>query len=176
MLAVEAAMRHYARRLDGDVEAWGIAGLLHDFDWEIHPTLEDHPSRGAPILRERGVDEDIVRAIQSHNTAGTGVERRDPMDFALLACDEITGLITASALVRPDRDVRCVRIRSLKKKWKDKAFARGVDRPHVAEATEDFSRACFDGELELWDHVGNVLEAMGGVAADLDLDGRLAAG
>ena len=173
MLAVEAAMRWYAERLDGDPGLWGLAGLLHDFDWEIHPTLEQHPLEGAPILRERGCDESIVNAILSHNTAGTGVERKRPLDFALLACDEITGLISASALVRPDRDVREVRIKSLKKKWKDKAFARGVDRAHVQEAIEDFSGACYGGDLELWQHVANVLEAMGSVAASLELDGRL---
>ncbi|MDX1383210.1 MAG: HDIG domain-containing protein [Thermoanaerobaculia bacterium] len=174
MLAVEAAMRWYGAQLGEDADAWGLAGLLHDFDWEIHPTLEQHPRDGAPILREAGCPEPVVQAILSHNTAGTGVERRTAMDFGLLACDEITGLITASALVRPDKDVREVRLKSLKKKWKDKAFARGVDRPHVAAATEDFSRACFDGGLELWQHVENVTTAMGGVAAELDLDGRLA--
>ena len=174
MLAVEAAMRWYAERLSGDPETWGIAGLLHDFDWEVHPTLEEHPAKGAATLRERGCDEVIVRAILSHNTAGTGVARRAPIEFALLACDEITGLITASALVRPDKDVRCVRLKSLKKKWKDKAFARGVDRPHIETVTSEFSDTCFDGKLELWEHVGNVLEAMGGAASELDLDGRLA--
>jgi putative nucleotidyltransferase with HDIG domain len=174
MLAVESAMRFYAERLGHDPETWGLAGLLHDFDWEIHPTLEGHPAEGAPILRSRGCDEAVVRAILSHNTAGTGVERESPMDFALLACDEITGLLSASALVRPDKDIRQVAIASVRKKWKDKAFARGVDRLHVEAATADFSRACFDGRLELWDHVSNVLQAMQGVAAALDLDGRLA--
>lgn len=174
MLAVESAMRSYADGLGQDVESWGLAGLLHDFDWEIHPTLEQHPAEGAPILRERGCSEEVVRAILSHNTAGTGIERRNSIDFALLACDEITGLITASALVRPDKDVRQIRIKSLKKKWKDKAFARGVDRPHIESATADFGDACFEGQLELWQHVANVTEAMAGVAADLDLDGRLA--
>jgi putative nucleotidyltransferase with HDIG domain len=173
MLAVEAAMRSYAGRLGGDPESWGLAGLLHDFDWEIHPTLEQHPAHGAPILRAAGCDETVVKAILSHNTAGTGVEREDPIDFALLACDEITGLLSASALVRPDKDIRQVQIASVQKKWKDKAFARGVDRAHVQAATDDFSRACFAGSLELWAHVGNVLHAMQAIAGDLDLDGRL---
>lgn len=173
MIAVEAAMRWYAERLDGDVEKWGVAGLLHDFDWEVHPTLEEHPAQGAPILRERGCEEEVVQAILSHNTAGTGVEREAPMDYALLACDEITGLIIASALVRPDKDVREVKVKSLKKKWKDKAFARGVDREHVRSATEQFSGACYEGRLELWEHVANVLGAMQGIAPQLDLDGRL---
>ena len=154
---------------------WRLAGLLHDFDWEIHPTLEDHPAKGAPILRDAGCPEDVVQAILSHNERGTGVARRAPMDFALLACDEVTGLVIASTLVRPSKDVRDVKLKSLKKRWKEKAFARGVDRQEVEEATADFSRACFDGGLELWDHVANVLEAMKGAAERLGLDGRLAA-
>lgn len=174
MLCVEAAMRWYAERLDEDVERWGAAGLVHDFDWEIHPTLQDHPAKGAPMLREAGFDEDFVRTILSHNTAGTSVERQKPIDFALLACDEITGLIVAVALVRPSKDISDVKPRSIRKKWKDRAFAAGVDREHVEEATADFSRECFDGQLELWDHAENVLTAMQGVAAELDLDGRLA--
>ncbi|HYG64869.1 MAG TPA: HDIG domain-containing protein [Thermoanaerobaculia bacterium] len=174
MLAVEAAMRWYAGRLGEDSEAWGLAGLLHDFDWEIHPTLEQHPRDGAPILREHGADENVVRAILSHNTEGTGVERERPIDFALLACDEVTGLIIAGALVRPSKDVREVELKSIKKRWKERTFAAGVDREHVEAATADFSRVCFGGQLELWQHVDNVLTAMKGIAAELDLDGRLA--
>jgi len=175
MLAVEAAMRFYAEKLGGDVESWGMAGLLHDYDWEIHPTLEAHPQDGVPLLRERGCDEDVVRAILSHNTEGTGVERERPIDFALLASDEITGLIIAASLVRPSKDVRDVEVKSIKKRWKEKTFAAGVDRDHVEAVTADFSRACFAGQLELWEHVGNVLAAMQGAAATLDLDGRMAA-
>ncbi len=174
MLAVEAAMRWYAERLGGDPEAWGLAGLLHDFDWEIHPTLEQHPADGAAILRERGLDEEIIRTILSHNTEGTGVEREAARDYALLACDEITGLISAAALIRPSKDVRDVPLKSVRKRWKQRAFAAGVDREHVEEVTADFSRECFDGELELWQHAGNVLVAMQGIAAQLELDGRLA--
>jgi putative nucleotidyltransferase with HDIG domain len=174
MLAVEAAMRGYALRLGGEVEEWGLAGLLHDFDWEIHPTLDQHPAAGAPILRQAGASENVVRAILSHNTEGTGVERERPIDFALLACDEVTGLVIAAALVRPSKDLREVELRSIQKRWKERAFAAGVDREHVAQATAEFSRACFGGELELWPHVGNVLAAMQEVAAELDLDGRLA--
>ena len=174
MLAVEAAMRGYASRLGGEVEEWGLAGLLHDFDWEIHPTLDQHPAAGAPILREHGASENVVRAVLSHNTEGTGVERERPIDFALLACDEVTGLVIAAALVRPSKDLREVELKSIQKRWKERAFAAGVDREHVAQATADFSRACFDGQLELWPHVGNVLAAMKQVAADLDLDGRMA--
>ncbi len=177
MLAVEAAMRDYAARLGGDagdVEEWGMAGLLHDFDWEIHPTLEQHPAAGAPILRQHGASENVVRAILSHNTAGTGVERERPIDFALLACDEVTGLAIAAALVRPSKDLREVELKSIQKRWKERAFAAGVDREHVAAATADFSRACFGGGLELWQHVGNVLDSMKRIAPELDLDGRLA--
>lgn len=174
MLAVEAAMRWYAARLDQDPETWGLAGLLHDFDWEIHPTLADHPRLGAEILRGRGCDESVVRAILSHNPEGTGVERERPLDYGLLACDEITGLVLAAALVRPSKDLREVELKSLQKRWKEKAFAAGVDRPHVEQATAEFSRECFSGELSLWDHTGNVLAAMQGIAGELELDGRLA--
>ena len=176
MLSVESVMRWYAGKLDEDVERWGCAGLVHDFDWEIHPTLEDHPAKGAPMLAEAGFDEEFVRTILSHNTAGTGVEREAVIDFALLACDEITGLIVATALVRPSKDIGDVAIKSVKKKWKDKSFAAGVERAHVEEVSGDFGRVCFAGQLELWEHIGNVLEAMQGSAEVLDLDGRLAAG
>lgn len=174
MLSVEAAMRFYARKLNQDEEHWGLIGLIHDFDWEIHPDLNQHPMKGAEILRERGVDEEIIRVILSHYTEGSGVERTKPIDFALLACDEITGLIIATALVRPNKDLREVELNSVKKKWKTTQFAAGVKRDHVEEVTKDFSRVCFENKLELWDHVGNVLEAMKGSAAELDLDGRLA--
>src|SRR5262249_48849584 len=174
--AVEAAMRWYAGKLGEDPDTWGLAGLLHDWDWEIHPTLEQHPAAGASTLREQGAAETVVQAILSHNTEGTGVERARPIDFALLACDEVTGLIIAAALVRPSKDVRDVEVKSIKKRWKERAFAAGVAREHVEAATADFSRVCCDGKLDLWEHVGNVLEAMKGVAAALDLDGRLAQG
>jgi putative nucleotidyltransferase with HDIG domain len=175
MLAVEAAMRWYAARLGEDVELWGLAGLLHDYDWEIHPTLESHQRDGVPLLRERGCPEAVVQAILSHNTVATGVERSAPMDFGLLACDEVTGLILAAALVRPSKDVREVEVKSVRKRWKERTFAAGVDREHVEQATADFGRTCFGGQLDLWEHVGNVLAAMQGIAAELDLDGRLAA-
>lgn len=174
MLSVEAALRWYAHDMDQDPDLWGLAGLLHDFDWEIHPTLEEHPAQGTPILRQARCPEPVVQAILSHNTAGTGVERQQPLDFALLACDEITGLIIAATLVRPSKDIRDVKLKSIKKRWKEKAFAAGVDRQEVEEATADFSRACFDGELELWRHVENVLTAMQSAASKLELDGRMA--
>jgi len=174
MLAVEAGMRWYAERLNGDPEKWGLVGLLHDFDWEIHPTLEDHPAKGAPMLRVRGADEEVVTAILSHNTVSTGISPSTPLQYALMACDEITGLIIATALVRPTKDIRQVEVKSVKNKWKQESFAAGVHRKTVEDATVAFSNACFEGKLDLWQHVGNVLTAMQGVAGELDLDGRLA--
>lgn len=175
MLAVEAATRWYAERLGGDPEIWGLAGLLHDFDWEIHPSIERHPKEGIPILRARGVDDEaILHAILAHNTEGTGVARETALDFALLACDEITGLIIAGALVRPHKDLRQLTVKSVQKNFKEKIFAAGVDRDHVTQVTAEFSAACYGGQLGLWDHVGNVLTAMQSVAAELELDGRLA--
>lgn len=174
MLAVSAAMGWYAAELDQDVDYWETVGLIHDFDWEIHPDLDHHPVKGADILRERGWDEETIRVILSHYTAGTGVEREKPIDFALLACDEITGLIIATALVRPSKNIADVKLKSVRKKWKDKRFAAGVGRKHVEEVTADFSRQCFDGTLDLWTHISNVLTAMQNNAESLTLDGSLA--
>ncbi len=174
MLSVSAAMRFYAGKLGHDPDYWEVVGLIHDFDWEIHPDLTGHPIKGADILRDRGWDEETIRIILSHYTEGTGVEREKPVDFALLACDEITGLIIATSLVRPSKDIADVKLKSIRNKWKDRRFAAGVDREHVAEVTADFSNACFDGRLELWDHINNVLTAMQGAAEALELDGRLA--
>ncbi len=174
MLAVSAAMRFYAEKLGQDADYWEVVGLIHDFDWEIHPDLDRHPIKGADILRERGWDEVTIRTILSHYTEGTGVERAQPIDFALLACDEITGLIIATALVRPSKNIADVKLKSIRNKWKDRRFAAGVDREHVAEVTADFSRVCFDDQLDLWQHIGNVLTAMQGAAERLELDGRLA--
>ena len=162
MLAVEAAMRFYAEKFGEDVEIWGNTGLLHDFDWEIHPSPEQHPHDGAPILRERGVPEEIVRAIQSH-ADHTGVPRQTPMEKALYACDEITGLIVAVALVRPSRSLSDLKVKSVKKKWKDRSFAAGANREEIEGAAQEFG-------VELWDHVGNVIEAMRGVANDLGFE------
>jgi putative nucleotidyltransferase with HDIG domain len=163
MLSVEAAMRFYAEKYGQDPETWGMTGLLHDFDWEVHPTLENHPQSGAPILRQRGVPEEIVLAILSH-ADHTGVSRHTLMQKALYACDEITGLITAVALVRPSRSLYDLEASSVKKKWKDKAFAAGANREEIAKATADFG-------LELWEHVGNVILAMRKIAPELDLEG-----
>lgn len=163
MLAVEAAMRFYAEKFGEDVETWGLAGLLHDFDYEIHPTLDKHPQAGAPILEERGVPEAVVGAVLSHANH-TGVARETQMQKALYACDEITGLITATALVRPSKAIRDVKVKSVKKKWKDKSFAAGANRNEMQEAADEFG-------VELWEHCGNVLTAMQGIAADLGLEG-----
>jgi predicted hydrolase (HD superfamily) len=122
------------------------------------------------------VPETVVQAILAHNEVGTGVAPSRPIDWALLACDEVTGLIIAAALVRPSKDVREVEVKSIQKRWKEKTFAAGVDRAHVEVATADFSRECFGGSLDLASHIGNVLAAMQAVAAELDLDGRLAKG
>jgi putative nucleotidyltransferase with HDIG domain len=162
MLAVEAAMRFYAEKFGEDADQWGLAGLLHDFDWEIHPTLEQHPQAGAPILRARGVPEEIVRAILSH-AEHTGVQRQSNMEKALYACDEITGLIVAVALVRPSRSLSDLKVKSVKKKWKDRSFAAGANREDIAEASEEFG-------VELWEHVDNVIRAMAQVAPDLGFD------
>ena len=175
MLAVAAAMRHYSEILEQDQDYWETVGLLHDFDWEIHPDLDRHPIEGAKILDARGWDEETIRIILSHYTSGTGVEREKPIDFALLACDEVTGLIIATALVRPSKNIGDVALKSIRKKWKDKRFAAGVDRQHVETVTNDFSHRCFEDKLDLWEHIANVLFAMQQVASELDLDGRLAA-
>jgi putative nucleotidyltransferase with HDIG domain len=159
MLAVEAAMRFYAEKYEQDQELWGNTGLLHDFDWEIHPTLEEHPQAGAPLLREKSVPEEIVRAILSH-ADHTGIPRETLMEKALYACDEITGLITAVALVRPSRSLDDLKVKSVKKKWKDRAFAAGADREEIARAAEEFG-------VELWEHVSNVILAMRRIGPEL---------
>jgi putative nucleotidyltransferase with HDIG domain len=174
MLAVSAAMEFYARRLGANPEEWATVGLLHDFDWEIHPNLNEHPMQGSDILRAEGWDEETIRIILSHYPEGTGIERSKPVDFALMACDEITGLIIAATLVKPSRNIAEMSVDSIRKKWKDRRFAAGVDRDDVAAVVADFSRECFDGQLELWEHVANVLHAMQESAAGLELDGRLA--
>lgn len=167
MLAVEAAMRFYAHQAGEDEETWGITGLLHDFDWEIHPSLESHPQDGAPILRERGVPEEIVRAVLSH-ADHTGIPRQTRMEKALAACDEITGLITAVTLVRPSRSLHDLGASSVKKKWKDRAFAAGANRQEIEAAAQDFG-------VPLWEHVENVIQAMRGIAPELGLQGAPAA-
>ena len=164
MLAVEAAMRYYAHLEGEDEEQWGVAGLLHDFDWEIHPSMAEHPQAGAAILRQRGVEEALVRAVLSH-ADHTGVPRQSRMEKALAACDEITGLVTAVALVRPSRSLYDLEAASVKKRWKDKAFAAGANREEIAKNAQEFG-------IELWEHVGNVIQAMRSIAPELGLDGK----
>ncbi len=162
-LAVEAAMRAFARRFGKDEELWGIVGLVHDFDYEKYPTAQDHPFKGAEILREKGWPEEIVRAVLSH-APYTGITRDSLMEKTLFAVDELTGLITAVALVRPSKNIRDVKIRSVKKKWKDKSFAAGVNRADIEEGAADLG-------IELSEHIAVVLEAMQGIADDLGLAG-----
>ena len=165
MLAVEAAMRDYALRLGEDVELWGMAGLLHDYDWEIHPTLDQHPQDGARLLRDRGVPEIVVACILSH-ADHTGVPRESPMQKGLYACDELTGLITAVALVRPSKSLYDVKPKSIRKKWKDARFAAGVNREEVEEAAADFG-------IPLDEHIANVLRSMQTIAPELGLAGDI---
>lgn len=162
MLAVEAAMGAYARNFGEDEERWRVAGLLHDFDWEIHPTLEGHPQKGSEILRELGVDEDMIRTILSH-APHTGVVREKIIDKALFACDEITGLITTTALVRPSKKIADVEVSSIRKKFKTPSFAAGVNRQEVEDGAKDLG-------VDLWgSHIPMVLKAMQGIASDLGL-------
>jgi putative nucleotidyltransferase with HDIG domain len=167
MLAVEAAMRAYARYFGEDEEKWGLVGLLHDFDYERYPDVAEdgHPNAGAPILRECGLDEEIVRAILSHATEVTGVERQSRLEHTLYAVDELTGLITAVALVRPSKDIRDVKVKSVRKKWKAKAFAPGVNR-------EDIEAGAATLNVELSEHIKIVLEGMQAAASELGLDGQ----
>lgn len=166
MLSVEAAMRAYAAHYHEDADYWALAGLLHDFDWEIHPNLDEHPMKGAAILRERGVPEDIIRCIQSH-APRTGVPREKPMDKALFAVDELTGLVTACALVRPSKSLHDLTAKSVKGKWKDKAFAAGVDRADIELGARELG-------VDLTEHITRVIDAMRVIAPQLGLDGRLA--
>jgi predicted hydrolase (HD superfamily) len=167
MLSVEFSMRAYAEHYGESPDSWGLVGLLHDFDWEIHPTLEQHPMDGAPILRDRGLGEDDIQTILSH---GPLAERDTLRDKALYAVDELTGLITAVTLVRPSKDIHDVSVKSVRKKWKDKAFAAGVDR-------EDIEHGCLDLGVDLWEfHVPMVLKAMQDHAAELGLDGQAGSG
>lgn len=160
-LGVEAVMRAYARKYDEDEEVWGIVGLLHDFDYEIHPTADKHPMEGSKILRERGYPEEVIYAIQCHADY-LGLERKTKMDKAIFACDELAGLVTAVALVRPSKSVMDVKVKSVKKKMKDKSFARGVLREDIINGTAQLG-------VDIDEHIATVIEAMQGVASDLGL-------
>jgi putative nucleotidyltransferase with HDIG domain len=171
MLAVEAAMCAYARKYGEDEELWGIVGLIHDFDYERYPDLsvEGHPVAGARILREQGWPEETVRAVLAHAGEYTGVKPESRMEKALVAVDELTGFLVAVALVRPTKDIRDItKIRSVKKKWKDRSFAAAVNR-------EEIEHACQELGVDLWiEHVPLVLEAMKSIAPELGLDGQTA--
>ncbi len=164
--SVEAALRAYARRFGEDEALWGITGLLHDMDYEKYPSPQEHPRIGCGVLREKSYPEEMIQAILGH-AEYLGVPRETRLARALFAVDELVGLITAVALVNPAKDVRQVKPRSVRKKWKDKAFARGVNR-------QDVERGASELGVPLEDHVAFTLEAMKGVAADLGLDGSLA--
>lgn len=169
MLAVEAAMRAYALKFGEDVERWGLAGLMHDFDYERYPNAEHsptegHPSHGVRILRERGWPEDILQAILGHGNY-TGVARETRMAKTLFAVDELTGLVTATALVRPSRSIHEVDARSVRKKMKDKAFAKGVSREDVTIGAQELG-------VDLDEHIQFVVDAMRAVADSLGLAGQ----
>jgi putative nucleotidyltransferase with HDIG domain len=170
MLAVEAAMRAYARKFGVDEEKWGIAGLLHDFDYEQHPNPQatadpnEHPLFGSRILEAEGYPEDVVYAIKSHADY-LNLPRLSPMDKTLFAVDELTGLITAAALVRPDKSLHGLEAKSVRKKMKDKAFARGVNREDVIQGAEDLG-------VDLNEHIEFVIDAMRTRAPELGLAGN----
>ena len=168
MLAVEAAMRAYARHYGEDEELWGITGLLHDMDYERFPDMDDtengHPRTELRLFREAGYPPELIHAVEAHATF-LGVPRESQLDKALLACDELTGLILACAYVRPDRDLRSVKLKSVKKKWKDKAFTAAIDRQENLEFIEELGEP-FD------EHVQRVLSAMQGIAEELGVAGE----
>jgi predicted hydrolase (HD superfamily) len=168
MLSVEAAMRAYAEKFGEDIDRWGITGLIHDFDYERYPNdahspTEEHPAEGVRILRSRGFPEDILTAILGH-AQYSGVPRESLMAKTLFAVDELTGLITATALVKPSKSVMEVEAKSVRKKMKDKAFARGVNRDDVINGASDLG-------VDLDEHIAFVISAMQKVAADIGLAG-----
>ena len=160
-LGVEAVMHAYAEKFGEDPEAWGIVGLLHDFDYERYPTAEEHPYKGAEILRERGIPEQWVEAVLGHADY-TGVERKSKMAKTLFAVDELTGFIVAVALVRPSKKLEDVAVKSVKKKMKDKAFAAAVNRDDIRKGAEELG-------VDLDEHIGFVLEVMKKSADSLGL-------
>ncbi len=159
-------MRAYARKFSADEELWGVVGLLHDFDYEKYPSLEDHPYKGNEILKERGYAEEIRQAIMSH-AEYTGVPRQSPMEKALFACDELAGFITACALVKPTKSLAEVGAKSVRKKMKDKAFARSVNR-------NDITSGAIELGVDLEEHIAFCIDAMKGIAKDLGLEGSVA--
>lgn len=159
MLSVEAAMRAYAPKYGGDVEKWGIVGLLHDFDYERWPDPPNHPLQGSAILAEKGYPDDVIYAIKSHADYLTDCPRVSPMDKALYACDELTGLIMATALMQP-AGIAAVTVQSVRKKMKQKSFAAAINRDDLVNGAADLG-------VDLDEHVGVVLGAMQGIAVDL---------
>lgn len=167
MLSVETAMRAYAPRYGGDPESWGILGLIHDFDYQRYPTLtgdECHPVMGVNHLRTLGWPEEILRGILAHAPERTGVFAESPMEKTLVAVDELTGFVAAVAFVRPSKNVADVQLSSIRKKWKEKAFAAGVHRDEIEVAAAALG-------VPLDEHIGVVLAAMQADAARLGLDG-----
>jgi putative nucleotidyltransferase with HDIG domain len=162
-LAVEACMLAYASKSGEDQTLWSVVALLHDFDWEIHPTSPDHPLKGEPILAERGVSEEIRRAILSHGN-DTGVPRQSSLEKTLFACDEIAGFLTAVSLVKPHRSIFEVDVSSVKRKMKDKAFARSVHRADIVAGAAELG-------LPLEEHIETCIRAMQGIAGELALKG-----
>ena len=162
-LAVEACMRAYARKFGGDESLWGVVGLIHDFDYEKYPSAQEHPFRGSEILKERGYSEEIRRAILSHADY-SGVSRETAMEKALFACDELAGFITACALVKPGKSLGEVDAKSVRKKMKDKAFARSVSRDDIVNGAGDLG-------VDLEEHIAFCIEAMKEVARELGLEG-----
>ena len=164
-LGVEACMREYARFFCEDEERWAVVGLIHDFDFEIHPTLDQHPHEGAPILRERGVPESIIQSILSH-ADHLGISRETRLEKTLAAVDELSGFVTAVALVRPNKSIDEVTPQSVRKKMKDKAFARGVSREDVIAGAQELG-------VDLDEHIQFVIQAMRRSAPALGLNGTL---
>jgi putative nucleotidyltransferase with HDIG domain len=162
-LAVETCVTAYARKLGEDEQKWALAALLHDFDWEIHPAAPDHPMKGEPLLAERGVDEEIRRAILSHADY-SGVARVSPLEKTLYACDELAGFLTACSYVKPGRSIQEVDVKSVRKKLKDKAFARNVNR-------DDIVRGAAELGVDLDEHIDFCIRAMQAHAAELGLAG-----
>jgi putative nucleotidyltransferase with HDIG domain len=165
-LAVEACMRAYARKSGEDEDKWGVVGLIHDFDYEKWPSLDDHPYKGNEILKERGYPDEIRVAIMSH-AEYTGVPRQSPMEKTLFACDELAGFITAVALVKPGKSLAEVDAKSVRRKMKDKAFARSVNRNDIISGAADLG-------VDLEEHIAFCIEAMKGIATELGLDGSAA--
>jgi putative nucleotidyltransferase with HDIG domain len=165
-LGVEAAVRGYARKFGEDEEAWGITALLHDFDYERWPTLGDHPNKGADILREKGYPEWMIRAILSHAMEITGVTRDSLLEKTLFACDELAGFITAASLVRPSKSILDLEAKSVIKRMKDKAFAKGVKREDLRAGADMLG-------LTLEEHISNAIGFMRERADELGLRGTL---